>query len=48
MARRGVVGPAVPPRPGALVSTYLSYPIVAPLPGVMLLLFLRERKARRG
>jgi hypothetical protein len=36
------------PTPGALVSTYLPYWVVAAAPAMMLLFFLRERKARRG
>jgi hypothetical protein len=41
-------GLSEPPSPGALVSTYLPYWVIAAAPALMLLFFLRERKVRRG
>jgi len=41
-------GVSEPPTPGALVSTYLPYWVIAAPPGLMLLLFLRERKVERS
>ncbi len=41
-------GLSEPPTPGALVSTYLPYWVIAAAPALMLLFFLRERKVRRG
>ena len=41
-------GLSEPPAPGALVSTYLPYWVIAAAPALMLLFFLRERKAKRG
>jgi hypothetical protein len=41
-------GVSEPPTPGALVSTYLPYWVIAAAPGVMLLFFLRERQVKRS
>jgi hypothetical protein len=41
-------GLSEPPSPGALVSTYLPYWVIAAAPALMLLFFLRERKVRRS
>jgi hypothetical protein len=41
-------GLSQPPAPGALVSTYLPYWVIAAAPGLMLLFFIRERRVRRG
>jgi hypothetical protein len=35
------------PTPGAMVSTYLPYWVIAAAPALMVLFFLRERKVRR-
>jgi len=41
-------GLSEPPTPGAMVSTYLPYWVIAAAPALILLFFLRERKVRRG
>jgi hypothetical protein len=41
-------GVSVPPGPGALVSTYLPYWVVAVAPALMLVFFLRERAVKRS
>lgn len=41
-------GLSEPPTPGALVSTYLPYWVIAAAPALMLLFFFRERKVRRA
>ena len=41
-------GLSEPPSPEALVSTYLPYWVIAVAPALMLFVFLRERKVRRG
>jgi hypothetical protein len=41
-------GLSEPPTPGAVVSTYLPYWVIAAAPALMLLFFVRERKVKRG
>lgn len=41
-------GVSEPPAPGALVSTYLPYWVVALPPVLMLLFYLRERKVKQS
>lgn len=41
-------GASVPPAPGALVSTYLPYWVVAAAPVLMLVFFLLERAGKRN